>query len=339
VSRVINTLRPAFGVEPVCRALQVPTSTYYARRNRAPSARALRDHELVGEIQAARAGYRRVYGVRKTWKELLRRGIECGRDRIGRLMRAEGLEGVGRGRRPRTTMPAECAAERARDLVERRFVAKRPNALWVADLTYIRTFVGFCYLAFILDVFSRRIVGWQIASHMRTELVLDALEMAVALRQPQAGLVAHSDRGSQYVSLRYTDRLDELGIAPSVGSRGDAYDNAMAEAWVGTFKAELVAGRRFASFEQAEHEALCWIGFYNAERLHEELGDIPPDEFEANWRRRAGAGALSGDLRPSPGPAQVLVPPFSCPSGRPRPSVPALVGGTPAGLEERQHAT
>jgi transposase InsO family protein len=332
VSRVIDQMRATFGVEPVCRVLQVPTSTYYARRNRAPSARERRDRELVGEITAARAGYRKVYGVRKTWRELSRRDVQVGRDRVGRLMRAEGLQGVRRGRRPHTTTPAENAAERSRDLVERRFVADRPNALWVADLTYIRTWNGFSYLAFILDVFSRRIVGWQIATHMRTELVLDALEMAVALRQPKTGLVAHSDRGSQYTSLRYTDRLDDLGIAPSVGSRGDAYDNAMAEAWVGTFKAELVAGRSFPSFEQAEHQALSWIGFYNAERLHEQLGDLPPDEFEANHRRRAEVVPLSGDLRASHDEAHVLIPPDSRPFGPAEADRPALVGGAPAGL-------
>ena len=281
MSGVIDRMRPTFGVEPVCRVLGVPTSTYYARRTRTPSARCLRDRELVRLIHAAREGYRGVYGVRKTWRELRRRGVVVGRDRVARLMRAEGLEGVRRGRRVRTTTPAETAADRARDLVERRFVASGPNRLWVADLTYLRTHHGFVYLAFILDVFARRIVGWQIAGHMRTELVLDALEMAVALRQPGAGLVAHTDRGSQYTSLRYTDRLDELGIAPSVGSRGDAYDNAMAEAWVGTFKAELVAGRLFPNFEAAEHETLRWIGFYNHDRLHEELGDLPPAEFEA----------------------------------------------------------
>jgi len=281
VSRVIDQMRPTFGVEPVCRVLEVPTSTYYARRTRMPSARSRRDGELVRLIHIAREGYRQVYGVRKTWRELARRGVVVGRDRVARLMRAEGLEGVRRGRRVRTTTPAETAADRARDLVERRFTASGPNRLWVADLTYLRTHHGFVYLAFILDVFARRIVGWQIAAHMRTELVLDALEMAVALRRPAAGLVAHSDRGSQYTSLRYTDRLDELGIAPSVGSRGDAYDNAMAEAFVGTFKAELVDGRRFGGFEQAEHETLRWIGFYNQDRLHEELGDLPPVEFEA----------------------------------------------------------
>jgi putative transposase len=284
MSAYIDQHKERFGVEPICRTLGIAPSSYYARRVRPPSARQMRDGELVGEIHAARDGYRRVYGIRKTWRELSRRGVEAGRDRVGRLMRAEGLEGVRRGRRPRTTTPDEAAADRARDLVERRFVAEAPNRLWVADITYIRTYAGFVYLAFILDVFSRKVVGWQIATHMRTELVVDALEMAVALRDLDGRLVAHSDRGSQFTSLRYTDRLDELGIDPSVGSRGDAYDNAMAEAWVATFKAELVAGRRFPSFEAAEHETLRWIAFYNAERLHEELGDIPPAEFEARFR-------------------------------------------------------
>jgi transposase InsO family protein len=278
----------------------VPTSTYYARRTRKPSARQLRDTELTREIHAARAGYRRVYGARKTWRELGRRGVDVGRDRVGRLMRAEGLEGVHRGRRHRTTTPDERAADRARDLVERRFAAAAPNRLWVADITYLRTYVGFSYLAFILDVFSRRIVGWQIATHMRAQLVVDALEMAVALRDLDGRLIAHSDRGSQYTSLRYTDRLDELGIDPSVGSRGDAYDNAMAEAFVGTFKAELVAGRRFPSFEAAEHETLRWIAFYNAERLHEELGDVPPTEFEQRFRPtpHGSFGAVEPDRPP-----------------------------------------
>jgi transposase InsO family protein len=262
--------------------LGVAVSTYYARRARRPSRRELRDRELIGEIQAARAGYRRVYGVRKTWKELRRRGVWVGRDRVARLMRREGLEGVRRGKKKRTTIPDEAALERARDLVQRDFTATRPNEKWVADITYVRTWQGFCYLAFILDVFSRMIVGWQLQTHMRTELVMDALEMANGLRRPEEGLIAHNDRGSQYTSITYTGRLDELGIAPSVGSRGDALDNAMAEAWVATFKAELVDGRRFGSFEQAEHETLTWIGFYNEERLHEELGDIPPAEYERN---------------------------------------------------------
>ena len=283
MTRYVEERRGSFGVEPVCRVLGVAMSTFYARRSRKPSRRELRDRELVAAIHAARAGYRRVYGVRKTWKELKRRGVEVGRDRVGRLMRQQGLEGVRRGKRKRTTIPDEAALERARDLVQRDFSATRPNEKWVADITYVRTWQGFCYLAFILDVYSRAIVGWQLASHMRTELVLDALEMANGLRRPAEGLVAHSDRGSQYTSIRYTERLDELGIAPSVGSRGDALDNAMAEAWVATYKSELVAGRRFPGFEHAEHETLHWIGFYNEERLHEELGDVPPAEYERNY--------------------------------------------------------
>jgi putative transposase len=316
MSAYIDQHKERFGVEPICRTLGIAPSSYYARRARPPSARQLRDGELVDEIHAARDGYRRVYGIRKTWRELSRRGVEAGRDRVGRLMRAEGLEGVRRGRRPRTTTPDEAAADRARDLVERRFVAEAPNRLWVADITYIRTYAGFCYLAFILDVFSRRIVGWQIATHMRAQLVLDALEMAVALRDLDGRLTAHSDRGSQYTSLSYTDRLDELGIDPSVGSRGDAYDNAMAEAFVGTFKAELVAGRRFPSFEAAEHETLQWISFYNRERLHEELGDIPPVEFE-------------GRFRPTPHGSFGAVEPDRL----------ALVEGAPVGLGARVSAT
>lgn len=325
---MIDQLRVSFGVEPVCRQLGVPTSTYYARRARKPSARDLRDADLVSEIAAARAGYRRVYGARKTWRELQRRGVAVGRDRVARLMRAQGLAGVRRGADVRTTTP-EAAAERAGDLVERRFVATAPNRLWVADLTYVRTYAGFCYLAFILDVFSRTVVGWQIATHMRTQLVLDALEMAVALRHLDGRLIAHSDRGSQYTSLRYTDRLDELGIDPSVGSRGDAYDNAMAEAFVGTFKSELVAGRRFPSFEAAEHETLRWIAFYNTQRLHEELGDIPPAEFEA----------LSGDLRRIRHPGHVPAPPDHGSFGAVEPDRPPLDEGAAIGLGPSLSAT
>jgi putative transposase len=310
VSAYIAAHRDRFGVEPICRTLGVAPSSYYAARARPPSARAIRDAQLIAQIHAARAGYRAVYGIRKTWRELGRRGIAVGRDRVGRLMRAEGLEGVRRGARQRTTTPDAAAADRARDLVDRQFVAEAPDRLWVADITCLRTCAGFCYLAVILDVFSRRIVGWQIATHMRTGLVLDALEMAVALRRPAGGrLIAHSDRGSQYTSLRYSERLAQLGIAPSVGSRGDAYDNAMAEAFIGTFKAELVDGRRFAGPAAAEHETLAWIGFYNHERLHEELGDLPPAEFE-----EAARSTPTG------------------PCGPGEPDRPALVGGAPVGL-------
>lgn len=280
MTRYIEERRDVFGVEPICRVLEVPVSSFYARRSRVPSQRQLDDWQLLVEIEAARSGYRRAYGARKTWKELRRRGIEVGRDRVARVMRQNGLEGKRRGGRRRTTIPDEAALERACDLVQRDFSATRPNEKWVADLTYLRTWHGFVYLAFILDCYSRMIVGWQLARHMRTDLVLDALEMANGLRRPVAGLIAHSDRGSQYTSIRYTDRLEELGAAPSVSSKGDAYDNAMAEAWVATFKSELVDGRTFPSFEHAEHETLSWIGFYNEGRLHEALGDMPPAEYE-----------------------------------------------------------
>ena len=197
MTRYVKERRDAFGVEPVCRMLGVAVSTYYARRSRKPSRRELRDRELIAEIHAARAGYRSVYAVRKTWKELRRREVEVGRDRVARLMRQEGLEGVRRGKKKRTTIPDEAALERARDLLQRDFSAAGPNELWVADLSYLRTWQGFCYLAFILDVYSRMIVGWQLQTHLRTELVLDALEMANGLRQPTEGLIAHTDRGSQ----------------------------------------------------------------------------------------------------------------------------------------------
>jgi putative transposase len=194
VSRYVEARREVFGVEPICRAVGVPVSTYYARRSRKPSARALADRELIVEIHAAREGYRRVYGVRKTWKELRRREVEVGRDRVARLMRQEGLEGVRRGKKRGTTIVDEAALERARDLLQRDFVASRPNEKWVADITYIRTWNGFVYLAFILECDSRLIVGWQLATHLRTDLVLDALEMANGLRRPAAGLIAHRSR-------------------------------------------------------------------------------------------------------------------------------------------------
>lgn len=285
MSRYIEERRETFGVEPICAALGVPVSTHYARRSRKQSARELADRLLLCEIESVRSGRRKVYGARKTWKELKRRGVEVGRDQVARVMRANGLEGKLRGKKKRTTIPDEAATEQVHDLLHRDFSASRPNQKWVADITYVRTWQGFCYLAFILDCFSRMIVGWQLAIHMRAELVMDALEMANGLRRPNAGLIAHSDRGSQYTSLTYTVRLDELEIDPSVGSKGDAYDNAMAESWVATFKNELVDGHRFTSFEQAEHEILDWIGFYNDERLHESLDDLTPSEYEAEHYR------------------------------------------------------
>jgi transposase InsO family protein len=293
VTAYVQERRERFGVEPICRALELPLSSFYARRTRVPSRRQLEDEQLLVEIEAARSGYRRVYGARKTWKELRRRGVDAGRDRVARVMRQNGLEGKRRGGKKRTTIPDEPPLARARDLVQRDFSATRPNEKWVCDLTYIRTWNGFVYLAFILDCYSRMIVGWQLATHMRTELVLDALEMANALRQPERGLIAHADRGSQYTSIRYTERLDELGLRPSTGTVGDALDNAMAEAWVASFKSELVDGRTFPSYEHAEHETLQWISFYNNERLHEALDDLPPAEFEEMNYKKDNTPTLS----------------------------------------------
>ena len=242
-----------YGVEPVCREIGVPVSTYYHRklRQREPSTRAREDVVLTAQIITARTGYRRSYGQKRTWCELTDRGIEVGRDRVARLMRANGLTGVIRGRRHVTTSRDD-SHERAPDLVGRDFRAQAPNRLWVADFTYLRTTGGFIYLAFVLDAYSRLIVGWQLASHRRTDLVMDALEMAIALRRPSPGRVAHTDAGSQYTSCSYTERVVEAGMAPSVGSVGDALDNAMAESFVATIKAELIQGRTLAGIQAAE---------------------------------------------------------------------------------------
>ena len=269
------------GVELTCQILGVGVSTHYDRLRREPSARELRDAQLVDEIEYGRRGHRKAYGARKTHQQLKREGVDdVGRDRVRRVMRMQGWEGISSGKKHRTTIPGDEPAPRPEDLLDRDFTATASNQKWVADFTYIRTWRGFVYMAFILDVYSRYIVGWQIATHMRTDLVMDALEMAHGLRQPPDGVIAHNDMGSQYTSVTYTERLLELGLRLSIGSRGDAYDNAMAETFVGTYKAELVAGRRFPSFELAEHETADWIGFYNLDRLHEELGDIPSAEFE-----------------------------------------------------------
>ena len=339
MTRSIETRRGVFGVEPICGVLGAAPSSFYARRDRKPSVRAVRDGELLREIDAAREGYRIVYGARKTWKELRRRGItDAGRGRVERLMRQAGLQGVRRGRKIRTTTPAEAAAGRARDLVGRDFTADAPNRLWVGDLTYTRTRQDFRYLAFILDAYSRRIVGWQLATQLRAELVLDALEMAGGLRRPASGLVAHTDRGSQYTSLAYTERLAELGIAPSVGSVGDALDNAMAESFVATYKSELIDRRGpWRSFEQLEFETLCWIGFYNHERLHEQLDDVPPVEYEQ--ARAVDADVLGTALGAVDRPTdQTLLPPAL---GEPGGPIAPIIPGPfePAGLTTPPTAT
>jgi putative transposase len=290
---VIDHLRGmGLGVDPVCRVLDLSPSTYFARKQRPKSARRLRDEQLMPLIAQIHEESAATYGARRITRALKRKGIEVARCTVERLMAELGIEGVIRGRRRRTTTP-EPTAPRPPDLVDRDFTAERPDQLWVADMTYIRTWSGWVYVAFVLDVFSRTIVGWQVADHMRTELPLDALEMALWRRRVKkgSGLIHHSDRGSQYVSIRYTERLTDIGAAASVGSVADSYDNAMAEALNGTFKAELIEMQGpWTGFEQVERAVFQWVAWYNEERLHSALDYVPPAEYERDyWRSQEAA--------------------------------------------------
>ncbi|MFJ5123007.1 IS3 family transposase [Kitasatospora sp. NPDC088548] len=284
--QVIDHLRDGFGVDPVCRVLELSPSTYFARKQRPKSARRLRGEELIPLVTAVWEESGRTYGARRITRAPFRAGHQVARCTVERLMRELGIEGVIRGQRRRTTVP-EPAAPRPPDLVNRRFTAQRPNQLWLADLTYVRTWQGWVYVAFVLDAYSRRIVGWQAATHMRTDLPLNALEMALWRQKikKDADLIHHSDRGSQYVSIRYTERLAEVGASAPVGSVADSYDNAMAEALNGTFKAELIEHQEpWRDFDQVERAVFPWVAWYNSERLHSALGYVPPDEYEqAYW--------------------------------------------------------
>jgi putative transposase len=285
VSAFIEERRGDFGVEPICRALGVSASAYYERASGRRSARAREDERLLELIRSEHLENYEAYGYRRMWKHLRRLGEGAPRCQVQRLMRANAIQGAKRRGRPwRTTRP-DADARPLPDLLQRDFTAERPNARWVADFTYVRCFEGVVFFAFILDVFSRMLVGWQFAGHMRTELVEDALEMAVAARDgdPDLELVHHSDRGSQYTSGDFTEALDEHDILASVGSTGDAYDNAMAESFVDTFKTELINDRRWRSRAQLELAIVQWVGWYNNRRLHGELGDVPPVEFEHAW--------------------------------------------------------
>jgi len=284
--RYIDMHRDEFGVEPICSALQVAPSTYYAAKSRLPSERSCRDALMVPILVALFVANYRVYGAHKLWKAARRAGHQVGRDQVARLMRAAGIEGVGRKRRRlRTTQPDKTAARPA-DLVKRDFTATRPNALWVTDLGYVPTWGGVAYVCFIVDAFSRMIVGWRVAAHMRTELVLDALEMARWSRGTRLeGLRCHSDAGSQFTSIRYGERLAEIGAQPSIGSVGDSYDNALAEAVNNLYKTELIYGPQqqgpWKTVVDVELATLGWVHWHNTQRLHGYLGDIPPVEFEA----------------------------------------------------------
>ena len=297
----IDDHREVYGVGPICKVLPIAPSTYYAVKAHEAepalrSARAQRDEALRAEVRRVWEQNRRVYGVRKVWRQLNREGIAVARCTVARLMREMGLRGAVRGRRTRTTIPADQAG-RPLDLVERDFSAERPNQLWVSDLTYVATWRGFVYVAFVIDVFSRRIVGWRVSTSLRTDLALDALEQALYERDTTAALTHHSDRGSQYLSIRYTERLAEAGIEPSVGSRGDSYDNALAESVIGLYKTEVIRHEGpWRGLEGVELATLEWVWWFNERRLLEPLGYLPPAEYEAAFHRRREAQAVEAAL-------------------------------------------
>lgn len=292
----IDQHRERFGVEPICKLLRVAPSAYWrhAARQRDPSrrsARARRDEYLIPHIQRVWHANFQVYGADKVWRQLQREGIEVARCTVERLMRRLGLRGVIRGKVVRTTF-GDTKAPCPLDRVNRQFKADRPNQLWVSDFTYVSTWAGFVYVAFVIDVFARRIVGWRVSRSMRTDFVLDALEQALYARQPErdASLIHHSDRGSQYVSILYTERLAEAGIEPSVGSKGDSYDNALAETINGLYKAELVHRRApWKTVESLELATLEWVIWFNHQRLLEPIGYIPPAEAEDRYYQQLTA--------------------------------------------------
>jgi putative transposase len=296
----IDRHKGRFGVEPICQLLPIAPSTYHDAKRRPASARAARDAQLKAKIARVHAEHFGVYGARKVWRQLHREGIPVARCTVERLMGELGLEGVRRGKARRTTTP-DVTAPRPADLVERDFSAARPNQLWVADLTYVATWSGFVYVAFVIDAFSRFIVGWQASGSLRTDLALDALEMAIWRRQAQLdGLVHHSDRGSQYLSIRYTERLAEAGAVTSVGSRGDSYDNAMAETIIGLYKTELIRRRGpWKGIDDVEYATLEWVDWFNHRRLLAPIGHLPPAEFEATYHRREDPGRTAGLKQPS----------------------------------------
>jgi putative transposase len=294
VSAYIDEHRDRFGVEPICSVLQFAPRTYYAIKARPPSARALRDAELRPRIVRVHRDNFSVYGVDKVWAQLNREGTRVARCTVARLMRELGLRGVIRGKPKFTTVPGD-ATDRPRDLVDRSFVAGAPNRLWVADLTYVRTWTGFVYVAFITDVYSRMIVGWQASRSLRSDLALDALEQAIWARSGRGQrldeLVHHSDRGVQYLAIRYTERLAETGAVNSVGSKGDSYDNALAETMIGLYKAELVRNRGpWRGLDDLEYATLEWVDWFNHRRLFEAHGHIPPAEFEELHYRQKASG-------------------------------------------------
>jgi transposase InsO family protein len=297
----IDEHRSSYGVEPICEVLPIAPATYYEHRarrldpERRPE-RAKRDEALRREVRRVWQENFAVYGADKVWRQLRREGTAVARCTVERLMRAEGLRGAVRGRAFRVTTQPANEAFRPPDLVQREFQAERPNQLWVADLTYVATWAGFVYVAFVIDVFSRAIVGWRVSSSLRSDLALDALEQALHARSPARDLVHHSDRGSQYLSIRYTERLAEAGIERSVGSVGDSYDNALAETVIGLFKTEVIHRRGpWRSLDAVEYAVLEWVDWFNRRRLLGPLGYVPPTEFEESYlRSRESPAAVAG---------------------------------------------
>jgi transposase InsO family protein len=294
----IDAHRAEYGVEPICTQLPIAPSTYYESKAREVDparlpARARRDIALSGEIQRVYDENFRVYGAYKVWRQLNREQISVARCTVERLMRSLGLQGVVRGRSCRTTI-SDDAAGRPADLVNRQFKATRPNQLWVADITFVATWTGFVYVAFVIDVYSRRIVGWRVANSLRTDLVLDALEQALYSRTGTQGLIHHSDRGSQYLSIRYTERLAEAGVNASVGSVGDSYDNALAETINGLYKTEVIRRRGpWRHIDAVEYATLEWVDWFNHRRLLEPIGDVPPAELEQAYYRQLEESATA----------------------------------------------
>lgn len=284
----IDEHRDAYGVEPICRQLEIAPSTYYDRRAKRAdpdlrSNRSLRDEALCAEIRRIWEENFGVYGARKVWRQLVREGYRVARCTVERLMRRLGLAGIVRGKGTRTTV-SDKAQPCPQDKVNRQFRAERPNQLWIADFTYVSTWQGFVYVAFVIDVYARRIVGWKVSRSARTDFVLDALEQALWARKPtQGGLIHHSDRGVQYVSIRYSERLAEAGIESSVGSVGDSYDNAMAESIIGLFKTEVIERQSWPNLEAVELATLSWQHWYNHKRLLGPIGYVPPVEAEAAY--------------------------------------------------------
>jgi putative transposase len=298
----IDRHRDKYGVEPICTVLPIAPSTYrkWAARRRTPalrSARARRDEGLRALVRQVWEENFRVYGAEKVWRHLLRSGHQVARCTVERLMREQGLRGAVRGRAFKVTTVADDDAERPQDLVQRDFSADRPDQLWVADITYVATWVGFVYVAFVIDVFSRRVVGWRVSRSLRSDLALDALEQAIRMRDPGDSLVHHRDRGSQYLAVRYTERLREAGIEPSVGSVGDSYDNALAETINGLFKTEVVYRQGpWRGVEDVELATCRWVHWYNTQRLFGPLGFVPPEEFEMAYHERLESVAMRAAL-------------------------------------------